>query len=150
MSPGQSKPVHAAFTQALARVTLGVLPSSTNALTVLQELQAGHPVAVSLPVFQDVTNPTGPNNWTTRVGHLYGIIVDPQPTSVVAGGHAVCVTGFHPDPAESTGGYFIIRNSWGTNWGNRLPDTASSAPAPGYGQVSATYIDNYLWEIAHL
>ncbi len=30
----------------------------------------------------------------------------------VRGGHAVCLVGFTPD-------YFIVRNSWGTNWGDQ-------------------------------
>jgi hypothetical protein len=107
-------------------------------------------VAVSLPVFRDAVAPRG-NNWNTPVGTLYGRVLDPPPTAVVVGGHAVCVTGFQPDLGEPAGGYFIIRNSWGgTLWGSRLPAAGYHAPERGYGQVSATYVDRFLWEMCRL
>jgi C1A family cysteine protease len=33
------------------------------------------------------------------------------------GGHAVLLVGYHDDPAEEGGGYFITKNSWGDDWG---------------------------------
>lgn len=39
-------------------------------------------------------------------------------------GHAVLITGFHDDPALPSGGYFIVKNSWGDSWGNE-----------GYGKI---------------
>lgn len=33
------------------------------------------------------------------------------------GGHAVLLVGYTDDPSVSGGGYFIVKNSWGTGWG---------------------------------
>ena len=38
------------------------------------------------------------------------------------GGHAVCLVGYTPD-------YFIVRNSWGTSWGDKGYAYASNAYA---------------------
>jgi hypothetical protein len=92
----------------------------------------------------------GPSNWTTAVGLSYGRVLNPPARSVVSGGHCVCVTGFVPDPTEEVGGHFIIRNSWGTIWGASLPAAGYNAPEPGYGEVSASYVDMYCWELLQL
>ena len=85
------------------------------------------------------------------MGTLYGQVLDPPATAVVDGGHAVCVVGFVPDADETTGGYFIFRNSWGTGaFGRRLPVRGSHAPERGYGQISATYVEKFLWEMCVL
>jgi aminopeptidase C len=47
-----------------------------------------------------------------------------KPNTVV-GGHAICVCGYTAD------GRFIIRNSWGTSWGDR-----------GFAYASAEYIES--------
>ena len=125
---------------------------SGNAAKVINAMTtAQRPVAVSLPVFGNPLHP-GADNWNTAVGIAYGRVLDPPPTSVVVGGHAVCFTGFVPDASEPAGGWFILRNSWGTlAWANSLPSTAPYvAPEVGYGQVSATYVDRYLLEMCHL
>lgn len=46
-----------------------------------------------------------------------------QPATV-RGGHAVCIVGYTPDR-------FIVRNSWGTTWGDK-----------GFGYASAVYIND--------
>lgn len=123
-------------------------PGSPAAI-ILSLLQNGGPVAASLPVFEDPT--TLANNWTTRVGWLYGRVFDPPIQSVANGGHCVCITGFQPDPAEPTGGYFVFRNSWGPAWSANSPVPGQShAPEPGYGEISATYVDNYCWELLQM
>ena len=33
------------------------------------------------------------------------------------GGHAILIVGYQDDPAVGGGGYFIVKNSWGTGWG---------------------------------
>jgi len=124
---------------------------SGAALLVQQLLTHGRPVALSLPVFKDPAVQNGPINWATPVGWAYGRILNPPTSSVVAGGHCICVTGFTPDNSEPNGGYFIIRNSWGTQWANLAPSPgASHSPEQGYGEISATYVDTYCWELLQL
>lgn len=101
-------------------------------------------VGISLPTF---VNPiTKDNNWMTRETSAYGSVRNPGSAWVADGGHAVCCIGFVPDPEELNGGYFVIRNSWGYNFGQLLPHPDHFGPEVGYGSVSATYVDKYLWE----
>jgi len=121
------------------------------AATILSLLQNDRPVAASFPVFADPSNPTGPTNWTMQVSWLYGRVIDPPLHSVAKGGHCVCITGFVPDSTEPSGGYFIFRNSWGTGWASAVPAPSGSAsPEQGYGEISATYVDTYCWELLQL
>ncbi len=146
-------PSAAAISDAAAhRMTPGTYNGSPTgaAATVLQLLAAGRPVAICLPVFGDPAVPNGPTNWSTNVGWAYGRVINPPPTSVVVGGHCVCVMGFAPDAAEPHGGYFIIRNSWDTAWGHLAPAAGYNSPAPGYGDLSASYVDAYCWELMQL
>lgn len=115
-------------------------------------MRAGKAVAIAVPVFRDRLAP-GLENWNTIDSVEDGLIIDPPPTSVAVSGHAVCVVGFTPDLSEVLGGYFIFRNSWGT------AQFARSAPSgrpgryvsrPGYGQISASYVQSYLWELCYL
>jgi hypothetical protein len=134
------------------RLTGTVVQSPIGAAsTLLGWLQQGIVAGICLPVFADPLTPAGPTNWSTNVGFDYGRVLNPPPTSQVVGGHCVCVTGFIYDPAEPNGGYFIIRNSWDTTWGslNSTPGHGR-APEQGYGDISATYVDKYCWELFHL
>ena len=125
--------------------------SGKAAVVINAMLSTQRPVAVSLPVFGDPIHP-GSDNWNMAVGISFGRVIDPPPTSVVVGGHAVCLTGFVPDSSEPKGGWFILRNSWGSlAWANSLPAALPYvAPELGYGQISATYVDRYLMEMCVL
>lgn len=126
-------------------------PTARRAEQLCRWLQAG-PVAVSLPVFSDAN---GMNAWTSGEAWRYGSVQDPPAKGIaeLSGGHAVCIVGYVPDPDDSGGGAFIFRNSWGTEWGSELPTVdpvyrdVYVSPRPGFGQVSAGYIDTYLWEM---
>jgi hypothetical protein len=125
--------------------------SGVGAQAVLNLLQNGRPVAITLPVFTDPAVPNGPDNWGTASGWAYGRVLNPPPTAVASDGHAVCVVGFEPDPTEPAGGYFVFRNSWDVTWANLAPSPGNSySPEPGYGDISASYIDNYIWELLQL
>lgn len=50
--------------------------------------------------------------------------------SAFKGGHEVLLVGYEDDPAEKGGGRFIVRNSWGEEWGDG-----------GYGTVSYAYVE---------
>lgn len=128
----------------------GSVAAPAKAAALYKTLQRA-PAAIGVPVFADPLAPTH-DNW--NVGGLmeYGRVLDPQPRSIVVGGHAVCVVGFEPDINEPAGrGWFVIRNSWGINiWGSKLPASAYHGPAPGYGQISWAYVDSYWWELCSL
>lgn len=145
-----AKAISEAASHMFAAATYRQRPSGAASL-VLNCLGNGRPVAVSLPVFKDPAVPNGPINWATPVGWAYGRVLNPPIRSVVDGGHCVCITGFVPDSAEPNGGYFILRNSWGTRWANLAPSLGNSnSPEQGYGEISATYVDTYCWELFQL
>lgn len=51
------------------------------------------------------------------------------------GAHAICLVGYKDNDATHSDGYFIFKNSWGTNWGAGRPD-------PGYGSLPYRYVIN--------
>jgi C1A family cysteine protease len=55
-------------------------------------------------------------------------------------GHAVLLVGYQDSRDTPGGGYFIVRNSWGTGWGQSCPY------GPGYGTIPYQYIANDAWE----
>ncbi len=118
---------------------------------IIASLQANRPVAVSLPMFSDPEQ-KGETNWTNASATLYGHVMNPPATSESqSDAHAVCIVGFVPtsDSTEPRG-YFIFRNSWGTSWASRAPSTSGYAPEPGYGDLSASYVDQYLLEMLEI
>jgi hypothetical protein len=153
---GGGNPSPAAQADAAQRVFVGANyqvfnAPGTGAAAVLNALQQGRPVAITLPVFTDPAVASPQDNWTTPSGWLYGRVLNPPPTSTVSDGHAVCVVGFEPDVAEPKGGFFILRNSWDVAWASGAPSPGNSySPEQGYGDISATYIDDYLWELLQL
>lgn len=107
-------------------------------------------MAITLPVYRDPLRPPHETNWTTTVGWAYGRVLNPSTHASVIGGHCVCVTGFVPDQTEPNGGHFLIRNSWGTTWGAQAPSPPYNSPEPGYGEISATYVESFYWELLKL
>jgi hypothetical protein len=91
------------------------------------------PVGLSIPVYNSwyqsaATRQTG--RITMRIG-----------TEPSIGGHAVCLVGYVDTPTSPGGGYFIVRNSWGTAlFGSANPFGA------GYGTIPYQYITNDAWE----
>ena len=92
------------------------------------ELARQRPVTLSIPVY---------NSWyrsaeTRRSGRITMRIGNERPD----GGHAVCLVGYQDSPSAPGGGYFILRNSWGTtNWAYQSPYGG------GYGTIP-----NEAWE----
>ncbi|MEZ4406422.1 MAG: C1 family peptidase [Polyangiales bacterium] len=127
--------------------SLYATPNGGAAALVSQHLLLGSCVAVSLPVFTDPANPDA-NNWNTV--YEFGLVINPLPNMTQVDGHAVCICGFAPDANAPGGGWFILRNSWDTLFGKLLPASNYVGPEPGYGQVSASYVDHYAWEVCGL
>ncbi|MBC7893364.1 MAG: C1 family peptidase [Sphingobacteriaceae bacterium] len=90
------------------------------------------PVTISIPVY---------NSWyqsqeTRRSGRIT-MRIGNEP---VVGGHAVCLVGYQDTPGSPGGGYFLVRNSWGTaGFGYESPYGA------GYGTIPYQYITNYAY-----
>lgn len=95
-------------------------------------LSRGTVVTFSVPVL---------NSWyhsadTRRTGR----ITMPIGNEPRVGGHAMCFIGYQDDPAAPGGGYFMLRNSWGTGWGSQCPYGA------GNGTIPYQYIAEHNWE----
>src|SRR5207249_11867871 len=53
---------------------------------------------------------------------------------------AMCIIGYGFDSAFLGGGYFVVRNSWGTDWARLSPF------GPGHGTLPFSYVGHYGWE----
>jgi C1A family cysteine protease len=129
----QGPPPAGAQTAAQAHLSSNVTQlDARNPRDIRNAIDAKHPVAISVPVYQ---------NWFNNPAvNLYGTIPMPLPTSVLKGGHALCVAGYGFSSDFTGGGYFILRNSWGPQW------AALSSFQPGYGAIPFDYVANYAWE----
>ncbi|MCU0485572.1 MAG: C1 family peptidase [Anaerolineales bacterium] len=110
------------------RITSSSGLSATNVDGLRQTLVNGTPVAFSVPVY---------THWFSEPTHSSGDIRMPLPGEKVEGGHAMCMVGYETDPNVPGGGYFMVRNSWGTGWGRE------SAVAPGYARIPFAFINQY-------
>jgi hypothetical protein len=154
MHAGDGRPGDTTCARALEHAHLAPLylqhSGPGTARRLLEILQSGRLAALSLPVFSDPSRQER-NNWNSPLGRLYGRVIMPPVSSIVTGAHAVCITGFKPNANEPLGGHFIVRNSWGpTIWGRALPADGQAGPAAGYGQVPASLVEQYTWEMTHL
>jgi C1A family cysteine protease len=113
------------------RLPLQQLPSN-NVNLIKTRLANRQPVGISIPVY---------NSWYLSASvRNTGRITMRLGSEPVAGGHAVCLVGYQDNPASPGGGYFILRNSWGTAWGNLSPY------GRGYGTIPYRYIATDCWE----
>ena len=60
------------------------------------------------------------------------------------GGHAMLAVGYKDTPIVPGGGYFIVRNSWGSNWAWNYKDNAHR----GYARIPYAYIENFAYPAA--
>ncbi len=97
------------------------------------ELRRGRIVGIGIPVYKSWYN--------NGIVRQYGNIIVPIPGEVPdAIGHAVALVGYADDPDYAGGGYFIVRNSWDSNW------ATESVFGPGYGTIPYRYISDYNWD----
>ncbi|MFQ5859519.1 MAG: C1 family peptidase [Anaerolineae bacterium] len=113
---------------ALRRVkeSSSVEPRWTTALR--QVLAEGKPVAFAVPVYR---------YWVTEPVRSSGDIRMPLPHDHRLGGHAMCMVGYEDDPNVPGGGFFLIRNSWGTDWAK------DSKMAAGYARLPYEYMTRF-------
>lgn len=102
------------------RRLIGGTPLAPTAGAIRAVLEAGRVVLLGLRVHA-----------TWHFVPLDGRIAMPPPGAASLGGHAVLVVGFN-DAADPSGGHFIVRNSWGADWGDA-----------GYGHLPLAYVDTY-------
>lgn len=125
---GQGPPPGGSQLEALTfRATSFKELSPTSVDDIKNELANGRCVAFSVPVF---------NSWLRSSWVAYsGDITMPIPGELRVGGHAMCMVGYVdlPNPGLG-GGRFILRNSWGTDWG------INSSFGAGYGTIPYAYI----------
>lgn len=78
--------------------------------------------------------------WNSGYIKRTGDIRLPLPGEPKPGAHAMCMVGYVDDIETPGGGYFLIRNSWGTDWAEE------SENAPGFGRLPYAYMQQYGWE----
>jgi hypothetical protein len=93
-----------------------------------EALTADKAVAFAVPVFR---------YWLTQPVRDSGDIRMPLSTDQNIGGHAMCMVGYEDDPEVPGGGFFLVRNSWGTDW---APDSIVEA---GYARLPYEYMVQY-------
>jgi len=98
-------------------------------------LAGGYAIAFTVPTF---------NYWNSLMIDRTGVIRMPlapegtrNPIVWLESAHALCMVGYQDDDTVPGGGYFILRNSWGTHWGDQCPDGA------GYGWMPYDYLEKY-------
>jgi C1A family cysteine protease len=99
-----TKPPEKCYTDALQAVAVKYARVQPTQFQIKAALAGGHPVVIGFTVYESFE---GPEVAST------GEMALPQPNEGKLGGHAVLVVGY--DDAK---GRWIVRNSWGTGWGD--------------------------------
>jgi C1A family cysteine protease len=102
------RPPNAAYDDAARHqtVTYGSVP--VDAHKVKMAVASGTPVGIGFSVYP----------WFEDVGPS-GVISIPKGTQPLLGGHAVSIVGYEHVKSHGTRDYAIVRNSWGTSWGDQ-------------------------------
>lgn len=132
---GQNPPPAGAATEAAGFRQSGFKALPANSVRAIQaELAKGNAVSFSIPVF---------NSWYQNPAVVRsGDLVMPFPQEPSVGGHAMCLVGYQDSTelGNPGGGRFLLRNSWGADWGTDNPNGA------GYGSIPYDYIVHYAVE----
>ena len=112
-----TKPPTAAYTDALKRKVTGY-QRCTDFNAVKNAVAAGNPVTIGFMVYSSFEGA-----WADIPHGQAGSGMMPFPnvaTEQLLGGHAVCIVGYDDTMpvAGQNPGRFIVRNSWGTSWGD--------------------------------
>lgn len=116
-------------------------PSNDFVLQIKGSLTIGQLVPFSIPVFSSWYQ----NNDTIRTGRIILPLPNELPLIDEDGnikGHAMTIVGFQDSNDYPGGGYFIIRNSWGTEYWGKYNVYGS-----GYGIIPYDFLRNHRWEV---
>ncbi len=98
-------------------------------------LDAGRAIVFTVPTF-DIWGGV----MTDRTGVVRMPLAAEKPVNRFAwlnSTHALLMVGYQDDQTVPGGGYFIVRNSWGTDWASQCPD------GPGYCWLPYEYLRRY-------
>lgn len=115
------KPPIACYTEALNHQALQVRNIRQDEISMKSCLASGIPFVCGIRIY---------NSFMTNAVATSGNV--PMPNTQrdkFLGGHAICIVGY--DDSNPKNKYWICRNSWGTNWGNR-----------GYFRIPQAYLLN--------
>lgn len=113
----------------------------------IKKLRKGVPVVAAFAIVSD-------GSWLGYQAEDLGQITYNVPLDMTkagpAFGHTVCIVGFQPPASgdHKSGGWFLFRNSWGTDFAKHYKDDPfyPRASARGYGYIRAVDVDTYCWE----
>lgn len=138
LSEAQGPPPPPAEEEAGDFRTTGVLRFHSGEIDCIKVALAGlggltrRPVEFAVPLYESVYNAE-----TQRSGKMFL----PLPGDESLGGHAMCIVGYKEEDSVPGGGFFILRNSWGTGWGYECDYGA------GYGTIPFAYVTKMAREI---
>jgi C1A family cysteine protease len=119
-----TKPTNEAYINAKNNFIIEAFTISNNIETIKEWLDKNEPIATGIPIYSNF------------ISSKTGIIENPNKSDKLLGGHAVIICGYNDFDER-----FIMRNSWGTYWGDN-----------GYFYLSYSYILNInnieLWIIS--
>lgn len=101
------KPPQAAYDDATKHETITYAAVPVNASKVKQALASGTPVVIGFTVYDWFENPDA-----------HGVVT-PRINAPVLGGHAVLLVGYEHLSRHGNRDYAIVRNSWGSGWGDQ-------------------------------
>lgn len=103
-------------------------PPTTVSMGDIKNALANGPVVTTLDVYEDFFS--------------YQEGIYEYATGPLAGGHAVLIVGYVDDESVNGGGYFIVKNSWGTDWGEggyfNIAYSQTGSPV-GFGEWTIAY-----------
>jgi C1A family cysteine protease len=97
------KPSTTAYTQAKLNKALAYYNVAVSSSAIKTALAAGYPVVIGISVYE---------SFESQAVAVSGVVPMPGPSEQLLGGHAVLVVGYNDTLQQ-----FIVRNSWGTSWG---------------------------------
>jgi C1A family cysteine protease len=112
--------------------------SSTDKISMWEWISAG--TAPTASTLKNAVYTYGPivvamNVYSDFYAYRSGIYT--HTTGTYEGGHAILVVGYADEASSPGGGYFIVKNSWGTGWGEPFGTDAGGYFRIGYSELTS-------------